>query len=277
MSANLEEYQKGNEKAFSLDYVFKNNSRTRLVDGTKISCWTNHANGKHSNQTLQTALNTSCNPIFTDIALSLGKATLYDYLALFGFGEKSGIDYAGEQSGILIAEQLVRNADLARIGFGQSVAVTPLQLCMATAAAVNGGELLTPHIVKRIVDSQSGTVVLENVKTVKNRAISKDTSGQIARMLQEVATNGGGKAAYVEGYEVGGKTGTAQKYENGVIAQGKYVSSFIGFFPASSPKYLVLVLVDEPQGQSYGSVVAAPSAREIISGIIASKEIPPIS
>ena len=274
-AACLEEYRLGNKKAFSADHVFVNSSGIRIIDGSKISCWTKHANGKHSNQTLSDALNNSCNPIFTDIALSLGKQTMYDYLEKFGYGTATGIDFAGEQAGLLVPESSVTNGDLARIGFGQTIAVTALQLCMATAAAVNGGLLMQPYLVKEISDPTTGQVVKRFTPTVVNRAISEETSGQIAKMLQRVVAEGGGKNAKVEGYQVGGKTGTAQKFVDGALATGKYVSSFIGFFPASSPKYLVLMIVDEPEGQSYGSIVAAPYAGTIFREIINYKKIQP--
>lgn len=275
-AACLEEFRNGNSRAFSAEHIFTNSSGTRIIDGSKISCWTTHANGKHSNQTLSDALNNSCNPIFTDIALSLGKTTMYDYLEKFGYGSTTGIDFAGEQAGILVPESAVTNGDLARIGFGQTIAVTALQLCMATAAAVNGGLLMQPYLVKEISDPMTGQVVKRFSPTVINRAISEETSAQIAQMLKRVVDEGGGKNAKIEGYQVGGKTGTAQKFVDGALATGKYVSSFIGFFPASSPKYLVLMIVDEPEGQSYGSIVAAPYAGLVFREIINYKNIQPL-
>lgn len=272
-AANLEEYFQENPDAFSPNYVFSS-SRTRTVDGTKVKCWSNHANGKHCNQTLAEALNNSCNPCFTDIALSLGKNTFYAYLSAFGFGKRTGIDYGGEAYGLLLAESVVRNCDLARIGFGQTVAVSGLQLACAAAAAVNGGYYYTPHLVKRIY-AEDGYVLSETEKVLRNRPIGEKASKLLAEMLEGVVTEGSGKKAAIEGYRIGGKTGTAQKYENGRIAAGKYVSSFVGFFPADSPKYLALVTIDEPQGAYYGSVVAAPCAREIFQGIISLKNIPP--
>lgn len=272
-AANLEEYFQENPDAFSPNYVFSS-SRTRTVDCTKVKCWSNHANGKHCNQTLAEALNNSCNPCFTDIALSLGKNTFYAYLSAFGFGKRTGIDYSGEAYGLLLAESVVRNCDLARIGFGQTVAVSGLQLACAAAAAVNGGYYYTPHLVKRIY-AEDGYVLSETEKVLRNRPIGEKASKLLAEMLEGVVTEGSGKKAAIEGYRIGGKTGTAQKYENGRIAGGKYVSSFVGFFPADSPKYLALVTIDEPQGAYYGSVVAAPCAREIFQGIISLKNIPP--
>ena len=274
-AANIEEYLQGNPKAFSTKYIFPS-ARTRSVDGTTVKCWSNHANGKHCNQTLSDALNTSCNPCFTDIALSLGTETFYEYLSAFGFGKKTGIDYGGEAYGLLLNEKIVRGCDLARIGFGQTVAVSGIQLACAAASAVNGGYYYTPRLVKRIY-ADDGYVLKETEPILKNRTISEDASKILVEMLEGVVRDGSGKKAYMEGYGVGGKTGTAQKYENGRIAVGKYVSSFVGFFPANAPKYLALVIVDEPQGAYYGSVVASPIAKEIFEGIISLKNIQPMT
>ena len=270
---NIEEHLRGNPKAFSTNYVFPS-SRTRSVDGTTVKCWSNHANGKHCNQTLAQALNNSCNPCFTDMALSLGKETFYSYLSDFGFGKRTGIDYGGEAYGLLLNENAVRNCDLARIGFGQTIAVSGIQLACATACAVNGGYYYTPKLVKTITANDGYTPYSAN-NTAKNRVISDKASTILAEMLEGVVKDGSGKKAYVDGYRVGGKTGTAQKYVDGRIAQGKYVSSFVGFFPTNAPKYLALVIVDEPKGAYYGSVVAAPCAGEVFQGIINLKNIPP--
>ena len=272
-AANIEESLRGNPAAFSLSHVF-NSSRTRTVDGTTIRCWSDHANGKHANQTLAEALNNSCNPCFTDIALSLGTQTFYRYLELFHFGSVTGVDFTGEAQGMLVPESAVRDCDLARIGFGQTVAVTAIQLACAGAAAVNGGYYYQPRLVREIFSSD-GKIheIIEPV--LKNRTIGEEASRLLAGLLEGVVTNGSGSKAYIEGYKVGGKTGTAQKFEDGSIAPGKYVSSFLGFFPADDPQYLALVIVDEPQGAYYGSVVAAPVAREIFQGIIDSKGILP--
>ncbi len=271
-AANIEEYLNGNKSAFSPSYVF-NSSRTRSVDGTTIKCWSDHKNGKHSNQTLAQALNNSCNPCFTDIALALGKDVFYEYLSAFGFGNVTGIDFSGEAAGLLLPESLVKNCDLARIGFGQTVAVTQLQLACAVAAAVNGGNYYEPRLVRGTVSAEGERQLFTPV--LKSKVISEKASRMLAGMLEGVVTEGSGKKAYIEGYKVGGKTGTAQKYEDGKIAAGKYVSSFVGFFPSDEPEYLVLITVDEPQGTYYGSAVAAPVAREIFEDIIAINDIEP--
>ncbi len=270
-AADIEEYLRGNKNAFSDSYIF-NSGRTRSVDGTTIKCWSDHSNGKHTNQTLADALNNSCNPCFTDIALSLGSGVFYDYLNSFGFGNVTGIDFSGEALGMLVPQTAVRDCDLARIGFGQTVAVTGVQLACAAAAAVNGGNYYIPHILKSVV-SPDGVTVSENKPILKNKVISEKASEMLRKMLEGVVSEGSGKHAYIEGYKVGGKTGTAQKYEDGHVAQGKYVSSFVGFFPADNPQYLALIVVDEPQGTYYGSAVAAPVAKEIFQDIINVKNI----
>ena len=273
-AANIEEYLQGNAAAYAPNRVFSS-ARTRTVDGTTIRCWSDHANGKHANQTLAEALNNSCNPCFVDIALSLGKETFYDYLAAFNFGRATGLDFSGEAIGMLLPESTLRDCDFARIGFGQTIAVTPLQLACASAAAVNGGNYYAPRLVKEISDA-SGAVVERTSPVLLSQPVSEEASRMLTAMLEGVVRNGSGKKAFIEGYRVAGKTGTAQKYEDGRIAQGKYVSSFVGCFPANSPKYLALVIVDEPQGAYYGSTVAAPCAKQIFEGIIDILQIPPV-
>jgi len=272
-AADIEEWLQGNPSAYSPTRVFSS-AGTRSVDGTTIKCWASHANGRHSGQTLAEALNNSCNPCFVDMALSLGKDTFYKYLSSFGFGMETGVDFYGEALGMLLPSSALRDCDLARIGFGQSIALSGLQLACAAASAVNGGYYYTPHIVKRIYDSY-GYVYNEVKPQLKNRTVSEKASAILAKLLEGVVSDGSGKKAYIKGYKIGGKTGTAQKYENGRIAAGKYVSSFVGFFPSSSPEYLCLVVIDEPQGAYYGSAVAAPLAKEVFSGIIAAKNIQP--
>ena len=270
-AANIEEYLNGNPKAFSLNYVF-NSSRYRIVDGKKIKCWSNHANGKHSNENLAMALNNSCNPCFVDIGLSLGKEKMYEYIEKFGYGKTTGVDFNGETSGMLVPESAVKNGDIARISFGQTIAVTPLQLACATAAAVNGGTYYEPYVVKDIYDKNVRIAEIINPKA-KRRVISEKASRILAGYLEGVVRDGSGKQAYIAGYKVGGKTGTAQKFENGVLSVGKNVMSFVGFFPANNPKYLALAIVDEPNGGRYGSTVAAPLVKKVFEGIIESKNI----
>lgn len=272
-AANIEEYLKGNPSAYSIDHVYSS-SRYRYIDGQKVKCWNTHQNGKHSSLTLQGGLNNSCNPIFVDIAMSLGKDKMYEYVQKFNYGMVTGIDFNGESQGMVLPKSAVQNVDLARIAFGQTIAVTALQLALATASAINGGNYYTPTLVSEIY-ADNGIIAEKIQPRLKNKVISKKSSDILNSMLEQVVSEGSGKQAYIEGYRVAGKTGTAQKYENGVIAQGKYVSSFVGYFPANNPKYLALVVIDEPVGGYYGSTVAAPYAKEVFLDVIKLKGILP--
>ena len=267
-SANIEEYNRGNTSAFAPDHIFSSN-RYRSVGGKRIKCWSTHAGGKHSNQNLAAALNNSCNPIFVDIALSLGKSTFYEYVNSFNFGKTTGIDFQGEALGMLVPESSVTDGDLARIGFGQTIAVTPLQLAAAVSAAVSGGIYHKPYLVEEIYSDRGTAVKYYPVAT--ERVISEKSSRTIASYLEGVVRDGSGKQAYIDGARVGGKTGTTQIYKDGKIVQGKYVMSFIGFFPANEPEYLALVIVEEPIGGTYGSTVAAPVCKNIFERIIKAK------
>ncbi len=242
-----------------------------VVDGEKIKCWKSVG---HGSQDLTDGLCNSCNCVFVDLALRLGLDKFYDCLKNYGFGEMTNIEVSGESGGILMNKNNVKNVDLARMGFGQAVAVTPIQLISAISAVVNGGTLYKPQIIKNIKDF-NGNVVYDFPTTPKRRVVSKETSDIINMMLEETVSKPG-KYTFVPGYEIGGKTGTTQKYENGKIS-GKYISSFIGTYPASKPEYIVLVIVDEPgSGQYYGSIVASPYAKEIFSGIFEYKNIQPL-
>lgn len=235
-----------------------------LVDGQRIKCWRTIG---HGSQNLAEGVRNSCNCVFMNLALSLGTERLYEYLHSFGFGSKTNVDFYGESAGIMMNEGSVKNVDLARIGFGQAVAVTPLQLITAVSAAVNGGTLYEPYFVSS-VSSGDGAVIYERAPKVKGNPVSADMSAKLRELLVGVVEEGGGSRAAVEGIRIGGKTGTAQKYEDGHVAQGKYVSSFVGFAPADNPKYAVLFIVDEPSGYTYyGSLTAAPYAGRIFSRI----------
>ena len=209
------------------------------------------------------------------LAQKMGAQNFYNYLKSFGIGTKTGVQIASESNGILMDQSIVKNVDLARIGFGQAVAVTPLQLITAVCCAVNGGELNTPSIIKKTT-SYDGVLKSVNYNNKKTNVISSKTSNTLNQMLKKVV-NKDKEYSFVEGYDVGGKTGTAQKYENGAIARGKYISSFIGTYPASDPEYVMLLLVDEPgAGAYYGSVVAAPYGKEIFSKMFEYMNISPI-
>lgn len=236
------------------------------VNGERIKCW---RSGGHGSQTLYKAVQNSCNPSFVKMALSMGTETFYDYIYSFGFGSSTGSGITGESAGIVTHQKYITENTLARIGFGHSIAVTPLQLVTAVSAAVNGGKLMQPYVVDSIV-APDGTVVLKNEPKVVRRVISEETSALVRDIGESVVYEGSGKNAAIPGYRIGGKTGTAQKYgADGKIAQGKLIASFIGFAPADEPKYVCLILVDEPQvGTIFGSTVAAPFVKQVMEEVL---------
>lgn len=215
------------------------------------------------------AVFTRTNPGFVELGQRLGKEKLFYYIDKFGFGKKTGIDLNGEGTGILFNLDRVGPVELATTSFGQGVSVTPIQQIAAVSAAINGGKLLKPYIVKRLVEPETNNIIKENKPTVVRQVISEDTSRMVRFALESVVTNGTGRPAYIDGYRVGGKTGTAQKVKDGVYMVGNYIVSFIGFLPANNPKVIVYVAIDNPKGVTqYGGTVAAPVARTILKDAI---------
>lgn len=231
-----------------------------IVDGVRIKCWRTIG---HGSQTLVEGFANSCNCVFMNLALRLGVERFYKYARLFGLGQSTGVNLSGEAKGILMSQKLVKNVDLARMGFGHAITVSPLQLLTSVSGIVNGGNLPTPTILKT------------NSPNIKRNILSQETSQKMNYLLEK-ATNKHGDCSFLEGYNVGGKTGTAQKYdESGKIAQGKYISSFIGVYPASNPDYAILVFVDEPSaGAYYGSIVALPYGKIIFEKMFEYLQIP---
>ena len=234
------------------------------VDGSTVRCWGN----PHGAESMKKALQNSCNPVFTQLALRLGSDRFYRYLTAFGLGQRTGIDLQGEAAGILIAPDRVKNVDLARIGFGQSVAVTPIQMITAACAVVNGGRLMKPYLVEAI-ETEDGEIVEQTYPQVVANPIRESTSVTMRALLQSVVEEGGGKNARVSGYAIGGKTGTAQIYRDGKIDKNLHIGSFVGFAPADDPEVAVLVIVDEAQVKpDYGGTTAAPFAARIFEEIL---------
>lgn len=226
-------------------------SGSYVVDGQKIKCWKSTG---HGSQTLKEGFANSCNCVFMQLALRIGTERFYEFLKNVGIGQKTGIAISGESGGIMLAKERVTNVDLARIGFGHAVAVTPIQLLTTISSIINGGNLNTPYLIESIENSTASYS-----KKRKSQVVSQSTSETIKEFMR-FAVNKTGEYTFVEGYNIGGKTGTAQKYdENGQIARGKYISSFIGTYPADNPQYVVMIMVDEPgAGAYYGGVVASP-------------------
>jgi stage V sporulation protein D (sporulation-specific penicillin-binding protein) len=235
----------------------------RIVAGSRIRCW---KAGGHGQQTFLEVVENSCNPGFMELGDRLGKEVLFKYIDLFGFGKKTGIDLNGEGNGIIFDLEKVGPLELATTSFGQGVSVTPIQQITAVSAAINGGNLYQPYIVKALLEPETNIIIKENKPQLKKQVITTQTSAKVRYALESVVSNGTGRNAYIEGYRVGGKTGTAQKLKDGRYMVGNYILSFMGFAPADDPKVVVYVAIDNPKGVvQYGGVVAAPIAKNIIS------------
>lgn len=233
------------------------------VSGETIKCWSDVPHGK---QTLEEAVGNSCNPVFVTLGLRIGKERFYNYMELFGYDSITGIDYPSEATAILQNEDTAGPVDLATMAYGHGIAVTPIQLATAVSAIGNGGVMMKPHLVKELVDSDGKTVRTFEPEEVR-QIISKQTSDEVCDIMEYVVSEGGAEKAYVEGYRVGGKTGTANKPKAGGYSEDTY-SSFIGMAPMNDPKVTVLVIVDSPVGIKYGSQTAAPCAQTIFKNIL---------
>lgn len=245
------------------------------VDGATIHCW---KSGGHGAQTFLDVVENSCNPGFVELGQRLGTNTLMSYINNFGFGAKTGIDLNGESNGILFNIDKMGPVELATTSFGQGISVTPIQQVTAVSAAINGGTLYEPFLVKEMLEPETKSVIYTKEPVKRRKVISEETSKLVRYALESVVANGSGRSAYIENYRVGGKTGTAQKVQNGVYMDGNYILSFIGFMPADDPKIVVYVAIDHPQGVTqYGGVVAAPIAKSVLETAISVLDIEPSS
>lgn len=236
------------------------------VDTARIKCW---KAGGHGHQTFLQVLQNSCNPGFVKMGQLLGKEKLFSYLDLFGFGSKTGIDLNGEGQGIIFNLDQVGNVELATTAFGQGVSVTPIQQVTAVSAVLNGGYLYQPYVVKNIMEKETGNVIQETEKKVVRKTISKKTSKIMRRALESVVAKGGGKAAYIEGYRIGGKTGTAQKVKDGKYLVNNYIMSFVGIVPSNDPEAVLYIAIDNPKNTAMlSSYTTTPVARRILLDII---------
>ena len=259
------------EKLIDLDKDTFYDSGSVKVDTAKIKCW---KAGGHGHQTFMEVLQNSCNPGFVKMGQMLGKERLFSYLDKFGFGNKTGVDLNGEGKGIIFPLSRVGNVELATTAFGQGISVTPIQQVTAVSAVVNGGKLYKPYIVKSIEEKETGTTIMENKKTFVRQTISEETSKTMRRALENVVAKGGGKRAYIDGYRIGGKTGTAQKVENGVYLVNNYIMSFMAVVPANDPKAVLYVAIDNPKHTAMlSSYTTTPVARRILLDIIDALDI----
>lgn len=261
-----------NENKFSLSEGV-NCSGSTTIAGSTIHCWKRTG---HGSQTYLEVIENSCNVGFMNIGARLGTNTLMNYIRNYGFGSKTGVDLLGESTGILFNEANMGPVELATSSFGQGNSVTPIQLMIAMSAAVNGGNLLKPYILKYVTDN-SKSVVYEGRPSVKRQVISQEVSEQMRYALECVTALGTGRNAYVNGYRVGGKTGTAQTVdENGNYSKSKYILSYLGAAPMNDPEICVYLAIEAPKNTvQYGGVVAAPIVGDIMEEILPYLKITP--
>ena len=235
------------------------------VEGATLHCW---KHGGHGTQTYLEVVENSCNPGFVSMGQKLGTERLMSYIKNFGFGKKTGIDLNGEGNGILFNINKMGPVETATTAFGQGISVTPLQQITAVSAAINGGSLYKPYIVKSLTSS-TGLLLDYNEKTFVKKVISEDTSSLVRFTLESVVANGTGRNAYIENYRVGGKTGTAQKVIDGKYSSSSYILSFVGFMPADNPKIALYVAIDGAKNVTqYGGTASAPVAKKILTSAI---------
>lgn len=237
-----------------------------MVGGARIKSW---KAGGHGQQTFLQVLENSSNPGFVEISRRLGLDNEYEYVKKFGFGEKTGIDLPGESKGIMFKKSAMGEVEQATVAFGQGLSVTPIQLVTAFSAIVNGGTLYTPYITKAILDPITQDPLLEVNPTKKRQVISKETSEKMKYALESVVANGGGKNAYIKGYKIGGKTGTAQKAVNGVYLSNEYILSMISAAPIDDPEIVIYIAADAPKNDVlYGGTVIGPVLKNCYEDIL---------
>lgn len=249
------------EGAINLSDTFYCDHSFRVEDYT-LACW---YSGAHGSQTIKQAIENSCNPALAEVAARLGKTRFMQYINDFGFGGLTGVDYPGEAGALL--QSYVGPVELATMGFGQGISITPIQLVTAISSIANGGDLLKPHYVKALTDSK-GKIVKTFDKEIVRKVISPETAAEMRDIMESEVSEGGGNTAKMEGFRIGGKTGTAEKAVPGGYSLYDYYSSFICVAPIDDPKITLLVVVDTPRGQTYGSVVAAPAAKNILENVL---------
>lgn len=252
------------ENVLSLDDTFYC-SGSLTVAGQPIRCW--NRNG-HGSQTFKDALTNSCNPAFMEIGKRLGAENFFYYFEAFGLTDKTGIDLPSEISSYYAPEDRLGPVELASSSFGQTNKVTPIEMITAYASVINGGKLLVPYVVDKVIDSDGNTIKTTET-TVKRQVISEETSATMRDCLEYVVNTNGGSNAYIKGYRIGGKSGTSQKLDEYNEANMRYVASYVCFAPADNPEIIMLIMADEPTtGEYYGSVVAVPCARSILEEVL---------
>ena len=249
--------------AITLDDTFRCNTMIKVAD-TPISCW---SFSDHGSQNLALAMTNSCNPVFVQIGQRLGVDNFTKYFRAFGFTERTGIDLPSEADPIFFAPESMSVVDLAVSSFGQGNKLTPIQMISACSAAINGGYLYTPQVVDKIVDS-NGNVIKDIEPVAKRQVISEEVSGEIRKILENVVDSSHHGNSFIEGYRIGGKSGTSQKMDEDPSGN-TYVASYCAFAPADDPQVIMLIVIDHPIGaEYYGSQLAAPIATELLEEIL---------
>lgn len=232
-----------------------------IVEDRKIRC---HKTSGHGGENFIQATMNSCNPVFVDVGLRLGVDKYYSYFQQFGLKDKTGVDLPGEAGTIMHKKENMGLVELATVSFGQSFQITPIQLATTVSSIINGGNRITPHFGVEARDAD-GNIVETFTYPVKKGIVSKETSETMRMILEQVVENGGGQKAKIEGFSIGGKTATSQTLPRG---SGKYISSFLGFYPANDPQVLALVVINNPKGIYYGGQIAAPVVKKLFENIL---------
>ena len=232
----------------------------RMVEDRRIRC---HKVGGHGSETFVQGIQNSCNPVFIDIGLRLGVERFYEYFDKFGLMNKTGVDLPGEAGTIMHKKANVKAVELATMSFGQSFQITPIQLATSVCTYINGGKRVTPHLGTQVINVDGEVVKKFSYK--EDQILSEATSATMRELLESVVSEGTGKNAFIEGYEIGGKTATSQTLPR---SANKYISSFVGFAPANNPKVLALVVIHNPQGIYYGGTIAAPVIKTVFENIL---------
>ncbi|MDZ7672171.1 MAG: penicillin-binding transpeptidase domain-containing protein [Halanaerobiales bacterium] len=236
------------------------------VEKEYIECWNDQG---HGIELFSEVVQNSCNPGFVQVGLRMGKESFFKYINAFGFGQKTNIDLPGEAVGLIPKYSSVGDIEIATISFGRGISVTPIQLISAISAVANNGVLMKPNLINKITD-QNGKILKDSKPVEVRRVVSSNTANKTLSLLENVVSSGTGTNAYIEGYRVGGKTGTAQHYNSNL-----YDSSFVGLFPVNDPQFVVLVVLYGIDGQTYyASQTAAPLFKSIASDLIRYYKVP---
>lgn len=234
-----------------------------IIDGVRANC---HKKTGHGSQTLMSGFCNSCNCVFMQVVSKIGVDKFYEYLNKFHISSKTGVDFPSEAESLIIDKNNLSRNDFYRNGFGHSIALSGLQLMTSISSTVTSGNLMQPYLVKSVYD-KDGNKVYSKTPSVLENAVNPSIIPAMQALMKNVVDKGGGKASSQENATVGGKTGTAQKYDNGVVSTGNYIGSYICYSPIENPRYAVLVLFDEPKSSIYGNIVATPVAGEILKEI----------